>query len=98
MHPSAWKRNSQKLVCRLLHSPAPWSPYGQPETSRLLKVDHCMSHLRIIMRSGGCVASRQDTDYAGGGVVRSFDPGSVRRGLDAQASMCVIRRVFSDEV
>jgi hypothetical protein len=80
------------------HSPTRWPLYSRPETSRLLKVDHYMLHVRIKMRLGGCVLSRQDADYTGGGIVGSFDSGSVRRGLDAQASMCVIRRVFSDEV
>jgi hypothetical protein len=62
MHRPAWKGNSPKLVCRLPHSPARWPPYGRPETSRLLKVDHYMLHLRIKMRSGGCVAFSQNTD------------------------------------
>jgi hypothetical protein len=57
------------------HSPARWPPYGLPETSRLLKVNHYMLHLRIMMRSGGCVASSQNTDAdrgAGGG--QEFGP------------------------
>jgi hypothetical protein len=44
------------------HSPARRPPYGRPETPRLLKVNHYMLHLRIMMRSGGCVASSQNTD------------------------------------
>ena len=75
IHQSAWKVNSQKVVCRLLHSPASWSPYGQPEIFRLLKVNHYMLHVllhvRIKMRSCGCVASSQNTDTdTGVGVVR----------------------------
>jgi hypothetical protein len=62
IHRSAWKENSQKLVCRMPHSPARLPPYGRPESSRLLKVDHSMLHLRIMMRSGGCAASSQNTD------------------------------------
>jgi hypothetical protein len=46
MHRSAWKVNSPKLVCRMVHIPARWPPYGRPETSRPLKVDHCMLHGR----------------------------------------------------
>jgi hypothetical protein len=47
--------------------PARWPPYGQPETSRFLKVDHYMLRVRIKMRSGAYASSRQDTDYAGAG-------------------------------
>jgi hypothetical protein len=55
----------------MLHSPARWPSYGRPETSRLLKVNHFMLHLRIKMRSGRCHASPQNTDTdTGGGVVR----------------------------
>jgi hypothetical protein len=50
------------LVCRMPHSPARWSPYGRPETSRLLKVDHYMWHVRIKMHLGGCTASSQKAD------------------------------------
>jgi len=39
-----------------------------------------MLRIRLKMRSGAYASSRQDTDYAGPGVVRSFDPGSVTRG------------------
>jgi hypothetical protein len=64
------------------HSPARWPPCDRPETSRLLKVDHYMLHLGMKMRSGGCAASSQNDDAdTGGGVVRSFDPGSVTRCL-----------------
>jgi hypothetical protein len=54
----------------MVHSPARWPPCGHSETSRLLKVDHCMLRVRIKMRSGGCVASSQNTDVdtgVGGG-------------------------------
>jgi hypothetical protein len=55
----------------MLHSLAPWPRYGRPETSRLLKVDHYMLRLRIIMRLGGCVAFSQITDAdTGVGVLR----------------------------
>src|SRR5215211_6658814 len=56
------KGNSQKLGCRMPHSPARRPPYGRPETSRLLKVDHYTLHLRIKMRSCGCAASSQKAD------------------------------------
>src|SRR5215204_6565900 len=46
----------------MVHSPARWPPYGRPETSRLLKVDHHMLHVRIKMRLGGCAASSQNAD------------------------------------
>jgi hypothetical protein len=72
------------------HSPARWPPYGLPETSRLLKVNHYMLHVRIMMRLGGCVAFSQNTDTdTGVGVVRSFDPGSVTRGTACLTSVCV---------
>jgi hypothetical protein len=74
IHPSAWK-NSQKLACRMAHSPARWPPYGRPEISRLLKVDHYKLHLRIMVCSGGCVAFSQNTDAdRGRGVIRSLGP------------------------
>jgi hypothetical protein len=62
IHRSAWKFNSQKLVCRMVHSPARWPPYGRPESSRLLKVDHNVLHVRIKMRLDECAASSQNTD------------------------------------
>ena len=63
------------------HSPARWPPYGRPETSRLLKEDHYIAHLRIKMRLGGCAASSQNTDaYTGAGGIRSYDPRSTTRG------------------
>jgi hypothetical protein len=40
------------LVCRLMHSPARWPLYCCSETSRLLKVNHYMLHLRMKMGSG----------------------------------------------
>src|SRR5215213_3299491 len=90
MHPSAWKGNSQKMVCRMPYSPARLLPYGRPEISRLLKVNHYSLHLRIKMRSGGCVASSQNDDAdTGGGVVRSFDSGSVTRGTACLTKVCV---------
>ena len=48
-----------------------------------------MLRVRIKMRSGAYASSRQDTDYAGAGVVRSFDPGSVTRGTACLTSVCV---------
>jgi hypothetical protein len=72
------------------HSPARWPPYGLPETSRLLKVDHYIAHLRIKMRLGGCVALSQNDDAdTGVGVVRRFDPGSVTRGTARLTSVCL---------
>jgi hypothetical protein len=56
------------------HSPAHWPPYGRYTTSRLLKVNRYMLHMRIMMRSGAYASSRQGTDYTGGGVVRSLGP------------------------
>jgi hypothetical protein len=67
-------------------SPARWPPYGRPESSRLLNVDHYMLHLRIMMRLGGCASSRQDTDTGAGGGQESRPPVHVKRyglpGLD----------------
>jgi hypothetical protein len=62
------------LVCRLLHSPARRPPYGRPETSRLLKVDHYILDVRIKMHSGAYASSRQDTDYAEAGGGQEFRP------------------------
>src|SRR5829696_5688778 len=90
MHPSAWKGNSQKMVCRMPYSPARLLPYGRPEISRLLKVNHYMLLLRIKMRLGGCVASSQNDDAdTGGGVVRRFGPGSCMRGTARLTSVCI---------
>jgi hypothetical protein len=61
----------------MLHSTARWPPYGRPETSRLLKVDHYLLHLRIKMRLGAYASSRQDTDYAGGGGGQEFMGGGL---------------------
>jgi hypothetical protein len=66
--------NSQKLVCRMPHSPARWPSYGLPETSRLLKIDHYIAHVRMKMRSDAYASSRQDADYAGGGGGQEFRP------------------------
>jgi len=48
------------------HSPARWPPYGRPETSRLLKVNQDMLHIRTEMRSGQYVAPPQDADTGEG--------------------------------
>jgi hypothetical protein len=64
------------------HSPARWPSYGRPEISRLLKVDHYMLHLRIMMRSGGCAASSQNTDADRGGEKAGRSPvDSGKRGI-----------------
>jgi len=74
------------------YSPARLPPYGRPETSRLLKVNHYMLHLRIMMRLGGCVAFSQNTDTdTRGWVVRSYDPGSCMRGTACLTSVCTRR-------
>jgi hypothetical protein len=90
IHLSAWKRNSAKLVCKMPHSTARWPPYGRPESSRLLKVGHCMLHLHIMMRSVGCVASSQNTDTdTGVGVVRCSRGWSIMRGTACLTSVCI---------
>ena len=81
--------HSQKLICKMPHSPARRSPYGRPETSRLLKADHSMLHLRIKMRLGAYASSRQDTDYTGGGVVRSSRGRLITEGPPVLTLMCV---------
>ena len=65
---------SPKLTCRMPHSPARWPPYGRPETSRLLKVNHYMLHVRMMMRLGAYASSRQVTDYAGAGGGQELRP------------------------
>jgi hypothetical protein len=57
------------------HIPARWPPYGRPESSRLLKVNHYMLHVRIKMHSSHYAAPRQDADTEG---IRSYGPGSTR--------------------
>jgi hypothetical protein len=69
-HRSAWKCNSPKLVCRMPHSPARWLPYGRPETSRLRKVDHYISHTGRKMRSTRHLV--RILTMRGPGVVRSL--------------------------
>jgi hypothetical protein len=59
------------------YSPVRWPPYARSETSRLLKVCHYMLHVLTELRSGAYAASRQDTDYAGRGVVRSSWGGAI---------------------
>jgi hypothetical protein len=53
----------------MVHSPARWAPYGRPETSRLLEVDHYMLHMRIKMRLVRWAASSLSTDAKTGGGV-----------------------------
>jgi hypothetical protein len=53
------------------------------------KADHHVLRVRIKMRSGAHASSRQDTDYAGAVVVRSYDPGSVTRGPACLTSVCI---------
>jgi hypothetical protein len=49
-----------------------------------------MLRVCIKMRLGAYASSRQDTDTdTGGGVVRSFDPGSVTRGTACLTRMCI---------
>jgi hypothetical protein len=49
-----------------------------------------MLHLRIMMRSGGCVAFSQNIDTdTGPGVVRRYDPRSVTRGTACLTSVCL---------
>ena len=65
---------SPKSICRMPHSPARWPPYGRPETSRLLKVNHYTLHLRIKMRLGECAASSQNNDADTGQGSQEFRP------------------------
>ena len=46
--------------------PARWPPYGRPETSQLLNVDHYMLHVRTELRSGQYAVPRQDADAGKG--------------------------------
>ena len=48
-----------------------------------------MLHVRMMMCLGAYASSRQNTDDAGAGVVRSFDPGSITRGTTRLTSVCV---------
>ena len=90
--------DSQNSVCRMPHSSARWPPYGRPETSRLLKVDYYMLHVRMEMHLGGCAASSQDTDaHTGVGGGRRSVPWSNMKGPAVLTLMCieVICRGFS---
>ena len=72
------------------HSPARWPPYGRPETSRLLKVNHYMLHLRIKMRSGGCAAFLSGyRPIRGQGWSGVSAPGLITRGTACLTSVCV---------
>jgi hypothetical protein len=57
------------------------------------KADHYMLRVHIKRRSGTYASSRQDTDYAGRGVVRSLGPGSNIEGLACLTSVCVYKVV-----
>ena len=48
-----------------------------------------MLRIRIKRPSGAYASSRQDTDYAGAGVVRSLASRSDRGSLVVQTSMCI---------
>jgi hypothetical protein len=73
-----------------MHSPARWPLYCCSETSRLLKVNHYMLHVRIEMRLGGCVAFSQNIDTdTGPGVVRRYDPRSTTRGTACLTWVCL---------
>jgi len=89
------KVNSPKLVCKMPHSPARWPPYGRPDTSWLLKVDHYMLDVRIKMRLGGCAASSQNADAntgVGGGQEISTPAHYGRSGLPDFA-VCVYKAI-----
>jgi hypothetical protein len=49
-----------------------------------------MLRIRIKMRSGAYASSRQDTDYAGPGVVRSSRPRSITEGPAVLSWVCVL--------
>jgi hypothetical protein len=94
IHRSAWKGNSQKLVCRMPHGPARWPPYGRAETSRLLKVNHYMLHLRRMIRSGGCAASSQNTDAdRGAGGYQELAPLGVLEEVRSAWARCVYKPI-----
>jgi hypothetical protein len=49
-----------------------------------------MLHVRMKMRLGGCATCSENADAnTGGGVVRSFSPGSVTRGTPCLTSVCL---------
>ena len=75
------------------HSSARWPPEARPETSRLLKVDHYMLHLRIKMRLGQYAAPRQDAD-TGAGVARSSWGGLLDEMLPPR-SPCVYKPIWA---
>ena len=98
IHRGAWKGNSQKLVRRMVHSPARWPRYGRPETSQLLNVDYYMLHVRTELRSGQYAAPVRT--LMRGGVVRRSDPRLLTKGPAVLTSMCVqaiSRAVFIED-
>ena len=68
-------------------SPARWPPDGRPETSRLLKVNHYMLHVRMKMRLGGCAAPPQDADTGEG--YQELSPRSIDRGQAVLTQVCM---------
>jgi hypothetical protein len=79
--------DSPKSEFELLHSSTRWPPYGSSEISRLLKVEHYMSHVRIKMRSGGCVIFSQYTGARRGS--KGYSTGSIARGTACLTRMCI---------
>ena len=66
-----------------------WPSNRRPETSRLLKVGQDMLHGRIKLRLGGCVLSRQDTDYTEGEGRQEFTAPGPRREVRPAWQRCV---------
>jgi hypothetical protein len=50
----------------MVHSPAHRTPYGRPETSRLLKADHYVLRVRMKMRSGQYAAPHEHANRGAG--------------------------------
>ena len=75
----------------MVHSPARWPPYGRPEISRLLKVDHYTLDVRIKMRLGQYAAPPQDAEAGEG--YQDFRPPGPRREVRPAWHGCVYKAI-----
>jgi hypothetical protein len=72
--------NSPMSICRTVHGAPVLRQIRLLLTLRVQKADPLMMRTDLRMRSGAYASSRQDTDYAEQGVVRSYDPRSTTEG------------------
>jgi hypothetical protein len=80
---------SRKSICRTVHRASVLRRIRSLLILRTQKADPLHVAYRSKDALGAYASSRQDTDYTGGGVVRSFDPGAVTRGTACLTSVCI---------